>query len=268
MNSNTRVGFAAVVRVTVMVWLPIAIVLLWLVASQNSASFYLPKFDATMLAIGKYFTLEGFQTHVLPTVTNLLAGFVIAVFIGVALGLLIGRVRWLHDATAPIFSFIRSIPPPALLPIAMVLLGIGPQMRIGLIAFGAIWPTLLSTIDAVRNVDPALDDIARVYAVRRWRQLLQMTLPAIGPMVMAGVRTSLLYSITLIVLSEMVGASAGLGHSVLLSQRTFQIADMWAAIIMLGLLGLALNAIFVAVENTVLRWHRQRNTERGGSWIA
>ena len=268
MSRIARKGLAATTRIGVLIWLPIAILAFWIFASRNSSSFYVPKFDATMVAIGKYFTMEGFQTHVLPTVTNLLAGFIVAVFIGVVLGLIIGRVRWLHDATAPIFSFMRSIPPPALLPIAMVLLGIGPQMRIGLIAFGAVWPTLLSTIDAVRNVDSALGDIARVYAIRRWRQLLHMTLPAIGPMVMAGVRTSLLYSITLIVLSEMVGASAGLGHSVLLSQRTFQVADMWAAIIMLGLLGLALNAIFVAVENTVLRWHRQRNTERGGSWIA
>ena len=268
MNSIMRKGAAATIRVVVFVWLPIAILVLWIFASLNSSSFYLPRFNATMAALGRYFTYDSFHAHVLPTVTNLLAGFLIAILVGVALGLVIGRVRWLHDATAPIFSFMRSIPPPALLPIAMVLLGIGPQMRIGLIAFGAVWPTLLSTIDAVRNVDPALGDIARVYSVRRWRQLLHMTLPAIGPMVMAGARTSLLYSITLIVLSEMVGASAGLGHSVLLSQRTFQIADMWAAIIMLGILGLVLNALFVAIENTVLRWHRQRNTERGGSWIA
>lgn len=268
MNRVMRKGLAATTRVGIFIWLPITILVLWIYASVNSSSFYLPKLNATRGAIGKYFTLEGFQAHVLPTVTNLLAGFLVAIVVGVVFGLVIGRVRWLHDATAPIFSFMRSIPPPALLPIAMVLLGIGPQMRIGLIAFGAVWPALLSTIDAVRNVDPALGDIARVYAVRRWRQLLHMTLPAIGPMVMAGVRTSLLYSITLIVLSEMVGASAGLGHSVLLSQRTFQVADMWAAIIMLGILGLVLNALFVAVENTVLRWHRKRNTERGGSWIA
>lgn len=249
-------------------WLLLAIVVVWVVVSRNSSSFYVPKFEATMASLGEYFTFDGVVTHVLPTVSNLLAGFAIAVVCGVILGVLIGRFRLLREATAPIIGFMRSVPPPALLPIAMVLLGLGPQMRIGLIAFGALWPTLLSTIDSVRNTDPALGDIARVYAIRRPRRLLQMVLPSAAPMIVAGMRTSLLYAITLIVLSEMVGASAGLGHSVLLAQRTFQVADMWAAIIMLGLVGLALNAAFVVFERTVLRWHRQRRTERGGSWIA
>lgn len=266
--TSARSVTRSVGRALMGVWLLVAIVVVWVIVSRNSTSFYVPQFEATMRSIGEYFTIDGMVTHVLPTVSNLLAGFVIAVVAGIVLGVAIGRSRLLREATAPIIGFMRSVPPPALLPIAMVLLGIGPQMRIGLIAFGALWPTLLSTIDAVRNADPALGDVARVYAVRRPRKLLQMVLPAAAPMIVAGMRTSLLYSITLIVLSEMVGASAGLGHSVLLAQRTFQVADMWAAIIMLGLVGLALNAAFVVFERTILRWHRQRHTERGGSWIA
>ncbi|GAA4489567.1 ABC transporter permease [Microbacterium panaciterrae] len=268
MSARTRSAGRSAVRLVTSLWLIIAIVLVWYFLSQGSASFYVPQFPATVRAIGVYFTPAGFQAQVLPTVANLLAGFVVAVVVGVALGIAIGRSRLLGEATAPIIGFVRSVPPPALLPIAIALLGIGAPMRIGLIAFGAVWPTLLSTIDAVRNMDPGLDDIARVYSIRRRRRLLQMVMPAAAPMIVAGMRTSLLYSITLIVLSEMAGASAGLGHSVLLAQRTFQIADMWAAILMLGLLGLVLNVLFLAFERTVLRWHITRHTERGGSWIS
>lgn len=267
MNERTRNGIRSVARALTYIWLPILVVLVWVWFSQTSANFYLPNFSQTMASVGSLLTPPGLQEQVVPTLLNLLAGFAIAVVVGTVLGVVIGRVRILAEATAPIIAFVRSIAPPALLPLAILILGIGTQMKIGLIAFGALWPTLLSTIDAIRGEDPALRDVTRVYAVRPARRLFQVSLPAASPQIFAGIRTSLLYAITLIVLSEMVATSFGLGYSVLLAQRTFRVDDMWAAIITLGILGLVLNAAFVGVERIVLRWHLSRGTEKGGSWI-
>lgn len=250
------------------VWLPATIIVAWVLVSGDRSNYYMPRFGDTITDVGEFLSPEGLTRDVLPTLANMLSGFGIAVTLGVLLGILIGRITIIRELTSPLISFFRSIPPPALLPLAIVLLGIGVEMKVALIAFGALWPTLLSTIDAVRNQDPALDDLARVYSIRRARKLLQLTVPAAAPQIVAGMRTSLLYAITLIVLSEMVASSFGLGYSVLLAQRTFQISDMWAAIIVLGLLGLVLNSLFVILERLVLSWHLSRNRERGESWIA
>lgn len=250
------------------VWLPVTVIVVWIFVSGDRANYYMPRFGETISGVSELLSPEGMKRDVLPTLANMLTGFGIAVVVGVILGVLIGRISIVRELTSPLISFFRSVPPPALLPLAIVLLGIGAEMKIALIAFGALWPTLLSTIDAVRNQDPGLDDLARVYAIRRSRKLAQMTIPAAAPQIVAGMRTSLLYAITLIVLSEMVASSFGLGYSVLLAQRTFQISDMWAAIILLGLLGLVLNSLFVVFERVVLRWHLSRNSERGETWIA
>lgn len=249
------------------VWLPILVVLAWVAVSGATDNFYMPIFSDTMAGVGELLTPPGLQEQVVPTLVNLLIGFAIAAVVGVVLGIVIGRVRVLAEATAPIIGFVRSIAPPALLPLAILILGIGTPMKIGLIAFGALWPTLLSTIDAIRGEDPGLRDVTEVYAVRPMRRLFQVSLPAASPQIFAGLRTSLLYAITLIVLSEMVATSFGLGYSVLLAQRTFQVNDMWAAIIALGIVGLVLNFAFVGIERIALRWHLSRGTEKGGSWI-
>lgn len=255
-------------RLASYVWLPLVVVVSWVVVSAGQTSFYVPKFADTVAGVAYFFTPVGLTEQVAPTLRNLLIGFALAVVIGVVAGFVLGRISVLREATAPALEFLRAIPPPALLPLAIVLLGIGTEMKIGLIAFGALWPTLLSTIDAARKEHPGLNDVARVYGIHPARRLLQMRLPAAAPMIVAGMRTSLLYAITLIILSEMVATSAGLGHSVLLAQRSFRVADMWAAIIMLGVLGFVLNALFALVERSVLRWHFSRHKERGGSWIA
>lgn len=247
-------------------WLIALILVGWAATSLLTVGFYFPKLAETLRSITFFLNFAGLQEHVLPTVSNMLVGFTIACVAGVTLGIVIGSSQLLYELISPAISFLRSVPPPALLPIAVVLLGLGPQMRIGLIAFGAVWPTLLATIDAVRNQDPGLLDMAKVYSVRPWRRLVQIVVPASSPMIIAGARTSLLYSITLIVLSEMVGASSGLGFSVLLAQRAFRFADMWAAILVLGLIGLILNVLFSALERKLLRWHQVKFSGGEKSW--
>jgi sulfonate transport system permease protein len=267
MTRSERRTSTGLLRLANYLWLPITILAVWALSSGNGSSFYLPDFRATLDATGGFLSAEGLATDVWPTVSTMFAGFLIAVGAGVVLGVVIGRVAILRELFTPFISFFRSVPPPALLPLAIVVMGIGSEMKVSLIAFGALWPCLLSTIDAVRNQDPALSDLARVYSIGRVRALLRITLPAAAPQIVAGMRTSLLYALTLIVLSEMVATSAGLGHSVLLAQRTFQISDMWAAIIMLGLLGLVLNGLFVVIERRVLRWHLTRHKDGTRTWI-
>jgi ABC-type nitrate/sulfonate/bicarbonate transport system permease component len=156
----------------------------------------------------------------------------------------------------PIVEFLRSIPPPALLPFAILVFGTGTDMKVFIIAFVCLWPILLNTIDGVTGVDPTLRETTRVYGVSTIDRIRLVVMPAAAPQIFAGMRTSLSLALILMVISEMVASTNGIGYFVLQAQRSFNMPEMWSGIFVLGILGYGLNAGFVLVERRVLRWHR------------
>ena len=129
-------------------------------------------------------------------------------------------------------------------------------MKVFIIAFVCVWPVLLNTIDGVGGVDPTLRETSRVYGVPRRDAILRVMLPAASPQIAAGMRTSLSLALILMVISEMVASSNGIGYFVLQSQRSFAIPEMWSGIILLGILGYLFNAVFLLLERRTLAWHR------------
>jgi ABC-type nitrate/sulfonate/bicarbonate transport system permease component len=121
---------------------------------------------------------------------------------------------------------------------------------------GCIWPILLNTIDGVRGVDPTMLEMSRSYGLTRARQWSRVLLPAALPQIFSGLRAALSIALILMVISEMIASTNGIGYFVLDAQRTFAIPEMWSGIILLGVLGYALNALLMLVERRILRWHR------------
>ena len=157
----------------------------------------------------------------------------------------------------PHIEYWRAMPPPALLPISVVLLrSIGNSQKVSFIAFFCLFPVLLNTMDGVRSIDPTLVETARSYRVPWTRRITHVILPAALPQIMAGMRNSLALAVIMMVLSEYFAATSGVGYVLLISKNTFQLGPMWAAILLIGLLGYLLNALFLLVERRVLAWHR------------
>ena len=157
----------------------------------------------------------------------------------------------------PHIEYWRAIPPPALLPISIVLLhSIGNVQKVAFIAFFCLFPVLLNTIDGVRSIDPTLLDTARSYSVPRRERIRRLVLPAASPQIVAGMRTSLSLAVIMMVLTEYFSSTSGIGYVLLISKNTFQFAPMWAAIVLIGVLGYLLNVLFLLVERRVLAWHR------------
>jgi ABC-type nitrate/sulfonate/bicarbonate transport system permease component len=169
---------------------------------------------------------------------------------------LIGSSGTVRRLTDPVVEFLRALPPPVLIPVAIALVGIGASMKVFVIAAGCVWPILLNTVDGVRGLDPALGETARVYGVGGWQRLRGITLPAASPRIFAGMRTALSLALILMVISEMEASTNGIGFFVLQSQRSFAIPEMWSGILLLGILGYVVNLAFVVVERRVLAWHR------------
>jgi ABC-type nitrate/sulfonate/bicarbonate transport system permease component len=235
---------------------PVALLVLWGVLSAGSETYYFPPLTDILRAFSDTWLFERVGSDVVPSLVRLGLGYGIACVVGAAAGLALGLSPPLRRAADPVVQFLRAIPPPALLPFGILVMGVGTSMKVFIIAFVCVWPVLLNTIDGVGGVDPTLRETSRVYGVPRRDAILRVMLPAASPQIAAGMRTSLSLALILMVISEMVASTNGIGYFVLQSQRSFAITEMWSGILLLGILGYALNAVFVLVERRVLRWHR------------
>jgi ABC-type nitrate/sulfonate/bicarbonate transport system permease component len=235
---------------------PLLLLVLWGLLSADSDTYYFPPLTDILQTFMDTWVFERVGSDVVPSLTRLALGYGIACVVAIVAGLALGLSRPLRRATDPIVQFLRAIPPPALLPFGILVLGVGNSMKIFIIAFVCLWPVLLNTIDGVAGVDPTLRETARVYEIGPVDRALRVTLPSAAPQIFAGMRTALSLALILMVISEMVASTNGIGYFVLQAQRSFAIPDMWSGILLLGILGYVLNAVFVLVERRVLRWHR------------
>ena len=193
--------------------------------------------------------------ELLPSLWRMFAGYFIAVLIGVVLGTAMGYVRFFYNLLEPITEVLRPIPSPAYLPIVILFLGIDAEMKIFMIAFASLFPVLLNTYSGVRSVDPILLQTARTFGVSGPKLLTQIVLPAASPYIFTGMRVSLAVALIVMVISEMVAASDGIGYFILSAQRGFEVPEMFAGVLTLAVLGYLLNRIFLLIENRVLAWH-------------
>lgn len=252
-------------RVLVGRWLVlIALVAIWQLAALAGDSVFFPppsdiaaRMQELWLSAGPpYFFTHAVVEDVLPSLARMFAGWGIAVVAGVAAGVAIGSSRLVSDAAQPVMSFLRSTPGPALLPVFLIVLGTGTTMRISLIAFGTVWPVLLNTIEGVRTVEPVQLETAKAFGLGRWPRFRCVVLPAAMPQIVAGMRVAIAIALILMVISELVAATNGIGHQLLSAQQTFLMTDMWAGIVLLAALGYLLNLVFETIEARALRWHR------------
>jgi ABC-type nitrate/sulfonate/bicarbonate transport system permease component len=233
----------------------VVLVVLWF-WTAGSDVFYYPPLEDVLTTFKDTWLFDRVGSDVVPSLVRLFIGYFLAVAIGVGGGIALGLSPVLRRATSPIVEFLRAIPAPALLPFALLVLGVGNNSKIFVIAFVCLWPILLNAIDGVAGVDPTLVDTGRVYRIPAKDRLMKVVLPAAAPQIFAGMRTSLSLALILMVISEMVASSNGIGYFVLQSQRSFAIPEMWSGIILLGLLGYLFNAVFLLLERRVLAWHR------------
>jgi ABC-type nitrate/sulfonate/bicarbonate transport system permease component len=238
------------------VLVPLGLLGVWAIWSAGSDTFYYPPLTDILSTFNDTWVFERVGSDVVPSLLRLTAGYLLAVALAVLIGIPLGLNRTARRAASPIVEFLRAIPPPALLPLAIVVIGVGNSMKVLIIAFVCLWPVLLNTIDGIRGIDPTLNDTARIYGVRGADRLRSVVLPAAAPQIFAGMRTSLSLAVIMMVISEMVASTNGIGFFVLQSQRSFAIPEMWSGIVLLGIVGYALNLLFTAVERRVLAWHR------------
>lgn len=192
--------------------------------------------------------------HVAASLQRSLAGLILAVVAGVALGLLMGVVRRFEAFVDPLLQLFRQVSALALFPVFLLFFGIGEASKIAIIFWAAFWPVLLNTISGVKQVEKLLIHSALSMGASRGFIFFKVILPAAAPSIFTGIRLAGAYSITALVAAEMIGSHAGLGFLTLNSQEIFQIPSMYAGIVLLAILGLALNYGLALLEKRLTRW--------------
>jgi ABC-type nitrate/sulfonate/bicarbonate transport system permease component len=217
---------------------------------------YFPPASQVLAALGSMLVSGELAGHVAATMRRFAGGYALAAVIAVAAGLCLGLWRRLHNAFEPLIELLRPMPSPATIPIAILFLGIGDEMKVAVTAYACAWPILLNTIDGVRSVDRVLFATAATFRLSAWARFWKVVLPAAAPQIVTGLRVSLAIALILVTTAEMVVSNDGLGYYVLESQRTFRMPQMYAAVIALGVIGYALNRLFLAIDAWALAWHK------------
>ncbi|HEY6760786.1 MAG TPA: ABC transporter permease subunit [Baekduia sp.] len=196
-----------------------------------------------------------FWTALWTTSVTWAIGFAVCAIVGIPLGLFVGSNRFASRSTRFVFDFMRTIPPVALVPLALLLYGPTRNMVLLLVISGAIWPLLIQSVYAAQQQEPLLDDVARTFRLTRRSRFVDIFWPSALPFVMSGLRVTGTICLLLTVSGELIGGAPGIGTEI---QRALDAVDnprMYAEVIAAACLGVAINFLLARVRTRVLRWH-------------
>lgn len=236
----------------------VILLLLWEGISQFEFvnPIFLPPFSEIIIALIKM-TLSGeLLKHIGYTIFRCFLGYFIAIFVAVPVGIMMGRSKLVYSLFEPLVEMLRPIPSAAVIPVAILFLGIYTKMKLAVIIFGSLWPILINTFHGVRGIDPILIDTGRTFNLDKRQFLMKIIIPAASPNIATGMRISLAIALILAITVEMIAGSDGLGFYIIDWERSFHFKEMYAGIFALGILGYLINYLFLKADSKIMRWYK------------
>jgi ABC-type nitrate/sulfonate/bicarbonate transport system permease component len=216
---------------------------------------HVPPMTDTVAELVSLLGESSFWSAVGSTLQGWALGLGIAAALAIPLGILIGSSATAYRAVRFVVEFLRPIPSVALVPLAVLIYGVGLESKVFLAAFASFWPLFVQTLYGVRDVDPVATDTAKSFGLNGLQRLVRVKLPSAVPYIATGLRISSAVALILAVTAEIVIGSAGLGREINIARQGGAIELMYALIITTGLLGWALNIVTTRAERRVLHWH-------------
>jgi ABC-type nitrate/sulfonate/bicarbonate transport system permease component len=235
----------------------LGLLLLWELAAQAGLMnpLIVPPLSRILRVFSELVWSGQIPLQVLTSMKRAAAGYVMAAIVFIPLGILMGLSQSVYRLLEVIVEMLRPVPPPVMIPVAMLFFGLEDEMKIFVIFFSCAWPILLNTLDGARNVDRVLLSTARTFGLSQWKIIWKVILPACSPQIVTGLKVSLPIMLILVVISEMVGSTDGIGYFILDSQRRFRVAQMYAGMFTLAILGYTLNQLFNFLYKLLMPWH-------------
>lgn len=235
--------------------LPSFILIFWEIVSGFKPNPFFPPPSRIAGAIQEVISIEWILSSVKPSFIVLFVGYFVGAILGLVIGSLLGEFVKMRIVFLPICNFIRSIPSVAKVPLILSIMGLGLSSRISTVVIAVLFPVLMSTVRAIAATRNELLDLNRTLKFGRIRGLVSIRVPAAIGEILTGLHASVQVAVLAMIVSEMLGSGVGIGAFIIQSQSTFRIANMWVGVFIVGLIGLALNYLFMKIERKVAPWY-------------
>ncbi len=218
-------------------------------------SLFLPSPFEVVKTLGLLLTQEQILKDMFATLARILVSLALAITLAIPLGLILGLYTKIYHLFSFVIDFLRSIPPPTLFPLFMVLVGFGNPAKIIPTALTCSFYLLINTIYGVRNVKKLRMRVGQIWGLSRMKMMMHIIVPEAAPYIAAGLRLAISISIIVVILSEMfAGTTFGIGQRIVYFQLLYDMPEMYAMILLAGLLGYTLNTLYLALERRVIHW--------------
>ncbi|MGH9278821.1 MAG: ABC transporter permease [Acidimicrobiales bacterium] len=233
--------------------LPLAVLLVvWQLRASDSSPYFPPP-SRWIEGLGDLWSNGTLWPATVQTLTTFLVALILATVIGTLLGLIVGGSRRADRALGPTLEFARAMPPAAIVPIAALLIGYNPTMKVAVVTFAAVWSILLNARAGVLSLDPVLLDTSRCLRLSRFDRARKCTLPALLPSIFLGVRVAAPVALVITLLVEILTRVDGIGALMATAQRSYLAGQVYGLILVAGVFSLLVTGLVSTLQTYALR---------------
>lgn len=238
------------------IMLPVLLILLWCVATTQGwiRASVLPSPEKVFESAVSLWEKGIFQADLTMSLSRIIKGFLLGAILGIAAGLFIGIFPRLDRATKVVLAVFRPVPIIAWLPIFILWIGIGEELKVTVIALGTFWALLLNTISGIKGVDPKLLELAKMLGKSRYETIRHIILPNAYPFIFTGIRFAIGAALGYVITAEMIAASEGIGYRMMFARNMAQPGIMFVGIIEIGFFGLVVDLLLLKLQNRLFSY--------------
>lgn len=226
----------------------------WAVQSGQVSALFFPAPTTIVARLARLFVQDGLMLDVAVTLFRMGVGLLIGGSAGIVLGMLMGWSARVRTVAEPFIAGLHPIPRSALLPLFLVLMGIGDRPRLALVALAAFFPLLINTMNSVRGIEPTFLEAAANYGARGLKLFRRIILPAALPGILSGLRIAANTAMTLAITTELLTSRNGLGARIWMAWETLRTENLYATLIVIAAVGLSINLLLALLAQRLMPW--------------
>lgn len=237
---------------------PIVLLVLWEVAARTGLidTRFFPAPSSIFAVLIEMLRSGELITNTLVSLRRLALGTLIGGVPALILGIAMGLNRWVRAIFDPLVAATYPIPKSAILPLALLIFGLGEGSKIFMVAIGVFFPVVINSTTGVLEINRIYLDVGRNYKANRWQTFWTIALPGALPVIMTGFKLGIGIGLILIAIAEMIGAKSGLGYMIWTAWETFSVEQMYVGLFMIAIIGFVLTVLLNELERLIIPWKR------------
>ncbi len=235
---------------------PFALLLVWEVAARLHFidTRFFPAPSSVLVVLIEMLRSGELVTNTLVSLRRLALGTLIGGVPALILGIAMGLNRWVRAVVDPIVAATYPIPKSAILPLALLIFGLGEGSKIFMVAIGVFFPVVINATTGVLEINRIYLDVGRNFKASRWDTFWTIALPGALPVIMTGFKLGIGIGLVLIAIAEMIGAKSGLGYMIWTAWETFSVEQMYVGLFMIAIIGFVLTVALNELERFIIPW--------------